>query len=62
MGHPVPLMAPTASSAAAISFTCKWMTYARGGRVQDRGTVIQKKTGRAVQFEITEQTRPSIED
>ena len=44
MGHPVPLMAPTASSAAAISFTCKWMTYARGGRVRDRGTVIQKKT------------------
>ena len=38
-------MAPTASSAAAISFTCKWMTYARGGRVRDRGTVIQKKTG-----------------
>ncbi|HZD29488.1 MAG TPA: hypothetical protein VE251_12440 [Xanthobacteraceae bacterium] len=62
MGHPVPLMAPTASSAAAISFTCKWMTYARGGRVRDRGTVIQKKTGRAAQFEITEQTRPSIED
>jgi hypothetical protein len=28
MGHPVPLMAPTASSAAAISFTCKSMTYA----------------------------------
>src|SRR5438132_7928538 len=28
-----------------------------GGRVRDRGTVIQKKTGRPVQFEITEQTR-----
>jgi len=38
------------------------MTYARGGRVRDRGTVIQKKSGRAAQFEITEQTRPSIED
>jgi hypothetical protein len=37
------------------------MTYARGGRVRDRGTLIQKKTGRAVQFEITEQTRTSIE-
>src|SRR5438045_3668847 len=44
MGHPVPLMAPTASSAAAISFTCKWMTYARGGRVRDRGTVSEQKT------------------
>ena len=30
-----------------------------GGRVWDRGTVIQKKTGRPVQFEITEQTRAS---
>ena len=28
-----------------------------GGRVQDRATVIQRKTGRPVQFEITEQTR-----
>jgi len=33
-----------------------------GGRVRDRGTVIQKKTGRPVQFEITEQTRSSIRD
>src|SRR6516162_2303686 len=28
-----------------------------GGRTRDRATVIQKKTGRPVQFEITEQTR-----
>src|SRR6516225_4268118 len=28
-----------------------------GGRVRDRATVIRKKTGRPVQFEITEQTR-----
>src|SRR5246127_408971 len=33
-----------------------------GGRVRDRGTVIQKKAGRPVQFEITEQTRASIHD
>ena len=32
------------------------------GRVQDRATVIQRKTGRPVQFEITEQTRASIHD
>jgi hypothetical protein len=33
-----------------------------GGRVQDRATVIQRKTGRPVQFEITEQTRSEIRD
>jgi integrase len=31
-----------------------------GGRVRDRATVIQKKTGRLVQFEITEQTRVAV--
>ena len=31
-----------------------------GGRVRDRATIIQKKTGRPAQFEITEQTRASI--
>jgi hypothetical protein len=31
-----------------------------GGRVQDRATVIQRKTSRPVQFEITEQTRAAI--
>jgi integrase len=32
-----------------------------GGRVRDHATVIQKKTGRPVQFEITEQTRAAIQ-
>ena len=32
------------------------------GRVQDRATAIQRKTGRPVQFEITEQTRTAIRD
>jgi integrase len=32
------------------------------GRIRDRATVIQKKTGRPVQFEITEQTRAAIRD
>jgi integrase len=31
-----------------------------GGRVRDRATVIQKRTGRPVQFEITEQIRVSV--
>jgi integrase len=31
-----------------------------GGRARNRATVIQKKTGRPVQFEITEQTRRAI--
>lgn len=33
-----------------------------GGRLRDRATIIQKKTGRPVQFEITEQTRVAVED
>lgn len=33
-----------------------------GGRVQGRATIIQRKTGRPVQFEITEQTRAAIRD
>ena len=34
---------------------------AQGSRVQPRARIIQRKTGRPVQFEITEQTRQSIE-
>jgi integrase len=33
-----------------------------GGHVRDRATIIQRKTGRPVQFEITEQTRASMQD
>jgi integrase len=33
-----------------------------GGSVRDRATVIQHKTGRPVQFEITEQTRASLQE
>lgn len=33
-----------------------------GGAIRDRATVIQRKTGRPVQFEITEQTRTAIRD
>jgi len=33
-----------------------------GGRVRDRATVIQKRTSRPVQLEITEQTRSTIGD
>ena len=33
-----------------------------GGHVRDRVTVVQKKTNRPVQFEITEQTRAAIRD
>jgi integrase len=32
-----------------------------GAKVRDRATVVQKKTGRPVQFEITEQTTASLE-
>src|SRR5271167_1117290 len=33
-----------------------------GGRVRDRATVVQKKTGRPVQFEITENKRSSVQE
>jgi integrase len=33
-----------------------------GSQVRDRATVIQQKTGRPVQFEITDQTRAAIRD
>jgi integrase len=33
-----------------------------GGRVRDRATIIQKKTKRPVQFEITEQTRIALQE
>ena len=33
-----------------------------GGHVRDRATVIQQKTGRPVQFEMTDQTRAAIRD
>jgi site-specific recombinase XerC len=32
-----------------------------GAKVRDRATIVQKKTGRPVQFEIAEQTRVSVE-
>ncbi len=32
------------------------------GRARDRATVVQKKTSRPVQFELTEQTRRSVEE
>ena len=32
-----------------------------GAKVRDRATIVTKKTGRPVQFEITEQTRVSLE-
>ena len=35
---------------------------AQGKRVQPRARIIQRKTGRPVQFEITEQTRIAVEE
>ena len=35
---------------------------ASGGHVRDRATIVQHKTGRPVQFEITEPTRTSLQD
>lgn len=33
-----------------------------GGRVRERAVIVQKKTGRPVQFELTEQTRQSVQE
>ena len=52
------ILASIASSEAA---TLQVEDVCAGGRVRDRATVIQKKTGRPVQFEITEQTRAAIQ-
>ena len=35
---------------------------ARSGYAVDRATVRQKKTGRPVRFELTEQTRQAVDD
>jgi integrase len=35
---------------------------ASGGHVRDRATIVQHKTGRPVQFKITEQTQSSLQD
>jgi hypothetical protein len=52
---------------AQTSFGCDLVSLrvddiASGGRVRDRATIVQHKTGRPVQFEITEQTRASLHD
>ena len=33
-----------------------------GGHVRERATILQHKTGRPVQFEITEQTHASLQN
>jgi integrase len=50
----------TASCVTATSFGVRIEDVCAGGRVCDRATVVQKKTRRPVQFEITEQTRSAI--
>jgi integrase len=39
-----------------------WTTWRTNGYTLDRATIRQKKTGRPVRFEITEQTRQAIDD
>jgi len=41
--------------------TIRVLDIAQGGRVQPRACIVQQKTGRPVQFEITEQSRQSLE-
>ena len=40
----------------------KVMDVCIGGRIRERTTIVQRKTSRPVQFEITEQTRAALRD
>ena len=51
-----------ASFAAAMSWPIKVEDVAPNGYTMDRATVRQKKTGRPVKFELTDQTRQAIDD
>lgn len=42
--------------------TLRVADVAQGGNIKERAIVIQQKTGRPVQFELTEQTRESVSD
>lgn len=42
--------------------TLRVADVAPGGQIRERAIVIQQKTGRPVQFELTEQTREAIHD
>jgi hypothetical protein len=56
------ILQSTASFAAATSSALRWMTFPPNGYAIDRATVRQRKTGRPVRFELTEQTRQAIDD
>jgi integrase len=45
-----------------MSSRCASMTLPPNGCTLDRATVRQKKTGRPVRFELTEQTRQAIDE
>src|SRR4249920_2633529 len=52
----------TASFGAAMSSAIKVEDVAAGGYTADRATVRQKKTGRPVRFELSDQTRQAVDD
>jgi hypothetical protein len=52
----------TASCGAAMSSLLRVEDVAPSGYAVDRATVRQKKTGRPVRFELTEQTRQAVDD
>ena len=51
-----------ASFAAVTSWPSRVEDVAPNGCTMDRSTVRQKKTGRSVKFELTDQTRQAIDD
>src|ERR1700686_786048 len=46
---------------ACVFVKLRFEDICSGAKVRHRATIIQKKTGRPVQFEITEQSRSSVE-
>ena len=59
---PCSIWRSTASSVAVTSSRSKVEDIAASGYTADRATVRQKKTGRPVRFELTEQTRQAVDD
>lgn len=55
-------LASTASCAVATSCSCASTTFALAARYETAPPSFSEKTGRPVQFEITEQTRKAIRD
>ena len=62
MTSPCSIWRSTVSFAVVMSSSIKVEDVAASGYTADRATVRQKKTGRPVRFELSEQTRQAVDD